>query len=78
MKAKAKKEYAARVRKILKSKLNEGITATAINTWAVALVGHTAGIVNWTKDELLTMVRHTRKLLKIHGAVFIMQSKSKS
>ena len=40
---------------MLKSKLNGGNTATAINTWTVALVRYTAAIVKWAKDELLFM-----------------------
>ena len=53
MKAKVKKEYTGRVRKILKSKFNGGNTVTAINTWAVVLVRYTAGIVSWTKGRAL-------------------------
>ena len=56
LKAKVKKEYAGRVMKTLKSKLNGGNTVTAINTWAVALLRYTPGIVNWTQDELLTWI----------------------
>ena len=69
MKAKVKKEYAARMRKILKSKLNGGSTVTAINTWAIAPVRYTVGIVNWTRDELLSMDRYTRKMLTMHRAL---------
>ena len=50
----------ARVRKILKSKLNGGNTVLSINT---CVVRYTAGIVKWMKDELLPMDRHTRKML---------------
>ena len=69
MKVKLKKKYAARVRKILKSKLNGENTVTTSNTWAVALLRYTAAMVYWTKDELfLNIDRHTRELLRMHGA----------
>ena len=45
------KEYAARVRKILKFKLNGGNIATAINIWALALMPIASGTINCTKDE---------------------------
>ena len=66
MNAKVKKEYAARVRKILQSKLNGGNTIAAINTWATALARYLAAISNRTKEELFSMDRHTRKLLTMH------------
>ena len=34
-----------------------------MNTWAVAAVRYTAGIVDWTVDELKTIDRKTRKLM---------------
>ena len=58
-----------RVRRVLQSKLNEGNTIGAINTWAVSLVRYTAGIINWRKDELEAMDRKTRKMMTIYNSL---------
>ena len=39
---------------------------TAINAWAVSLVRYSAGIVNWTKEELRLMDRKTRKIMTMN------------
>ena len=62
-------EYHRRVRKVLKSKLNGGNIMKAINARAVSIVRYGASIINWTKTELSTMDRKTRKLLTIYGAL---------
>ena len=62
-------EYYRRVRKILKSKLNGGNIMKAINARAVSIVRYGASIINWTKTELSSMDRKTRKLLTIYGAL---------
>ena len=69
MKSVIQKEYYRRVRKILKTRLNSGNTVKAINSRAVSLVRYGAGIIEWTKDELKTMDRKTRKLLTIYRAL---------
>lgn len=69
MKDKIRKEYYKRIRKVLESKLNGGNTIKAINTWAVAAVRYTAGILDWTVDELKDMDRKTRKLMTINRAL---------
>ncbi len=35
----------------------------AINTWAVSLMWYSAGIVEWTKEDLDVTDRRTRKLM---------------
>ena len=60
------KEYFRRVRKILKSKLNGGNIIKAINARAVSVIRYSAGIIDWTKEELQIMNRKTRKLLTIY------------
>ena len=57
------KGYYRRVRQILKSKLNAGNIVKAINSRAIAVVRHGAGIMKWTKEELREMDRKTRKIL---------------
>ena len=34
-----------------------------INTWAVGVVRYSAGIVDWTMEEVANMDRRTRKIL---------------
>ena len=48
-------EYNRRLNRMLKSKLNSGNLIKAINTYAVAAIRYTAGIVKWNKEELDTL-----------------------
>ena len=48
-------EYNRRLNRMLKSKLNGGNLIKAINTYAVAAIRYTAGIVKWNKEELDTL-----------------------
>ena len=43
----------------------------AANTWAVAILRYSAGVVEWNTDELKLKVldRKTRKLMTLHGAL---------
>ena len=41
----------------------------AINTYATSVVPYTAGIVKWTKEELETLDRMTKKQLTPYGAL---------
>ena len=71
MKQPISKEYLRRIRKILKSKLNGGNIVSAIHSRAVLLVRYGAGIIRWSKDELRTLDRKTRKLLKIYRSLHL-------
>jgi hypothetical protein len=62
-----KVEYKRRLVKILKSKLNSGNLIKGINTYAVAVVRYTAGIIKWNEEELEDTDRRTRKLLTLYG-----------
>ena len=66
MKQTTKKECFRRVRKVLKASLNGKNTIESINSWAVATVRYSAGIVSWTKEDLREMDRKTRKLLTVY------------
>jgi len=63
-----RKEYFRRMRLIMKSELNAGNCITAANIWAIPVVRYTAGIVEWTAEDLRTMDTKTRKLLTMHNA----------
>ena len=69
MKTRIMSDYKWRVRRVLRSSLNGHNIITAINTWAVALIRYSAGVLAWTQDELKTGDRKTRKLLTMHGAL---------
>ena len=69
VKALVTEEYKHRLVKMLKSKLNSGNLMRAINTYAVAVVRYTAGILKWTKEEMNNMDRMTRKKLTMYGGL---------
>ena len=61
-----KEENYRRIRKLTSSKLNGGNVITAINSRAVSYVRYSAGIINWTREELRRMDRKTRKIMSIN------------
>ena len=68
MKEKITKEYKQRQRLILKSKLNGRNKATAINTWAVAILRYVARIIQWKASELNDLDTKSRKtIMKYEG-----------
>ena len=66
MKKKLTKEYKARLRKVLKTRLNAANTIKAINTWEVSILRYSAGIVKWTLED--TKKLDTRKILSAERA----------
>ena len=62
-------EYVRRVKKLCRSKLNGGNLIGGINTWAVSVLLYSAGIVDWTVEELVSMDRRTRKTLAMNGCM---------
>ena len=73
MKKKVKEEYLRRVKLVARSRLYAGNVIKGINAWAVSVVRYSAGVLDWTKDELKAMDVRTRKLLTMCG-VFHMKS----
>ena len=69
MKFNGSKEYIRRIRKVLKSRMNGWNLVCGVNTWAVFLLRYSAAFVNWRKSELHAIVRKTRKLFTIYGAL---------
>ncbi|XP_068749167.1 uncharacterized protein [Montipora capricornis] len=69
MKGKITSEYIRRVKKLCRSKLNGGNLIDGINTWAVGVVRYSAGIVDWTMEEVANMDRRTRKILAMNGCL---------
>ena len=69
MKDRIVEEYLRRVKKLCRSALYSGNLMSALNSWAVAVVRYSAGIVDWNKDELSRMDIRTRKLLTMNGAL---------
>ena len=68
MKGQIKEEYIRKVRNILKSKLNDGNTISAINSRPVSIVRYGPGIIILTKTELKELNWKKRKLMTMYGA----------
>ena len=66
MKDVIRKEYYRRIRKVTGSKLNGGNVISAMNTWAVSLMRYGAGVINWTKEDLMQIDRKTRKIMTMN------------
>jgi len=69
VKKKTTTEYLKRICKVLKSKLNGGNTIRAIKSWAVPVIRYTAGVVDWTQNELDELDRKTRKVMTANHAL---------
>ena len=69
MKDKITSEYIRRVKKLCRSKLNGGNLIDGTNIWAVGVVRYSAGIVDWTLEEIANMDRRTRKILTMNGCL---------
>ena len=69
MKEKVRNEYIRKIKLLLESKLNGGNYVKAMNTWAVAVLRYSGGILDWTKEELENIDRKTRKIMPINRAL---------
>lgn len=67
MKDELRKEYLARVRKILRTHLSARNKSLALGALAVPVLEYSFGIIDWTIDEIRVLDRKTRKLLTLHG-----------
>ena len=68
MKEKVRNEYLRRVKLLSKSELYAGNLVKGINAWAIGVVRYSAGILDWTKEDLRQMDVKTRKTLTFCGA----------
>ena len=68
MKEKVRNEYLRRVKLLAKSELYAGNLVKGINAWAIGVVRYSAGILDWTKEDLRQMDVKTRKTLTFCGA----------
>ena len=59
---------------LVKSELYAGNLVKGITTWAIGVVRYSAGVLDWTKDELRQMDPKTRKMLTLCGAFHKMGS----
>ena len=66
MRENIRKKFFKRLRATLKSKLNAKHVFQAINTW-VPTVRYSAGIIEWTKEEVKEMGRKTRRITTMYG-----------
>ena len=70
-KEKVRSEYFRRIRKIWNSELYCRHKITAHNTFAIAVITPTFGILPWTKEELQQIDIKTRKLLTLSGSFHV-------
>ena len=70
MKLEIEKEYLRRVKLLARSKLHAGNLVRGINAWAIGVIRYTAGILDWTEDDLKKMDVKTRKILSMAGAFY--------
>ena len=67
MKEQFAREYKERLKLVMKLKSNGKKRFIVINTWAVSVLRYGSGIIRWTKKELKTLDRMTRKVLTMNG-----------
>ena len=53
------------MRKVLKSKLNDGNLVHRVNAWAVYLLRYSAAFVSWRKSELHAIDRKTSQIRQV-------------
>ena len=63
------KEYKRRMKLVSETKLSGKNKVMAANTWAVAILRYSAGVVEWKTDELKVLDRNTRKMITLYGAL---------
>ncbi|KAL1448095.1 hypothetical protein WDU94_012293 [Cyamophila willieti] len=61
-----KETYSMRLEKVLKTKLNSTNLIKAINSWAIASLSYTYGILKWSQTDLETLDRLTRTTMTKH------------
>lgn len=64
-----KMEYVRELKKVLKSKLKGKNIINVFNSRAVSLIRHSAGIVEWKRNELQERGRRTPVLLTMYKAM---------
>ena len=69
MKDITRKEYKKHLRAILKSTFNGNNQIKAINTYASPIIHYTAGIIDWTMEELRECDQMTRKQMNIYKSL---------
>ena len=68
MKEKVKQEYFMREKLVVRLKLYSGNLIRVIDAWAIGVVRYSAGILDWSEQELRVMDVKSRKGLPIIGA----------
>ena len=68
---KVKKEYLRRIRKLLETPQNCWNLIKGMNTWAILFVWYSGLFLKWTREKLKQMDQRTRKLTKMHKALYL-------
>ena len=69
MKALVSKEYKRRLKLVFKTKLGGRNKIMAVNTWDVAILRYSAGVIDWKSEELKELDRKTTKTMSLYGAL---------
>ena len=67
MKKLVSNEYLSRLKNVARSKLYSRNLFSAINSLAVSVIRYSAGILDWTNEELASLDVKTRKILAMNG-----------
>ena len=67
MKEKVKLDYLRRVKLVARLKLYSGKLIKVINAWAIGVVRYSAGILDWSAQELQAMDMKMRETLAMFG-----------
>ena len=54
---------------LLQECVQQGNLVSGINSWAVGAIRYSAGILDWTMEDLVSMDRRTRKILAMNGCI---------
>ena len=64
-----KQTYMKGINQVLKSKLNGRNEPQAVNSYEIAVISHTAGIISWIQNEIVELDMKTRKTLSLYGGL---------
>ena len=64
-------EYKMSLRSMLQSKLNEGNLVKGINNYTVSVMSYTEDIVKWTREQLESLNKMTRKQQTLYKVLML-------
>ena len=61
--------YCIVLKLVLETKLNGKNKIIVVNTWVIAILRYSGGVVEWISDEVKELDKKTKKILTLHGAL---------